>query len=83
MIHVVAMNCLIDFPLLIHIELLLRSRSFKNGGVGVGSLKIEESDSESELLCTNSTALKFRTIETKNFYGSGFVRCGRRCFSAE
>jgi hypothetical protein len=36
MIHVVAMKCLIGLPLLIHIELLWRSRSFKNRGVGVG-----------------------------------------------
>jgi hypothetical protein len=41
MIHVVAMKCLIGLPLLMHIELLLRSRSFKNRGVGVraGSFK--------------------------------------------
>jgi hypothetical protein len=41
MIHVVAMKCLIGLPLLIHIELLGRSRSrsraFKNRGVGVGA----------------------------------------------
>jgi hypothetical protein len=39
MIHVVAMKCLICLPLLIHIELLWRSRSwsFKNRGVGVGA----------------------------------------------
>jgi hypothetical protein len=37
MIHVVVMKCLIDLPLLIHIELLRRSRSFKNRGVGVGA----------------------------------------------
>jgi hypothetical protein len=38
MIHVVAIKCLTDVPLLIHIELLRgsRSRSFKNRGVGVG-----------------------------------------------
>jgi hypothetical protein len=65
MIHVVAMKCLIGLPLLIHIELLRKSRSrsfknrgvgvgsFKNRGVGVGVLKIEES----EFLCTDSTAL--------------------------
>jgi hypothetical protein len=33
--HVVVMNRLIVLPLLIHIELLLRGRSFKNRGVGV------------------------------------------------
>jgi hypothetical protein len=56
MIHVVAMKCLIGLRLLIHIELLRRSRSrrFKSREVGVGSFKIEES--ESELLCTDSTA---------------------------
>jgi hypothetical protein len=53
MIHVVAMKRLTVLPLLMHIELLWRSRSFKNRGVGV--LKIEES--QSELLCTDSTAL--------------------------
>jgi hypothetical protein len=37
MIHVVAMKCLIALPLLIHIELVQRSRSFKNRGVGVGA----------------------------------------------
>jgi hypothetical protein len=47
MIHVVVMKCLIGLPLLIHIELY--------EGVGVGVLKIEES--ESELLCIDSTAL--------------------------
>jgi hypothetical protein len=51
MIHVVVMKCLIGLPLLIHIEILRRSRnrspsrSFKNRGVGVGVLKIEESES--------------------------------------
>jgi hypothetical protein len=39
MIHVVVMKRLIGLPLLIHIELLWRSRTFKNRGVGVGSLK--------------------------------------------
>jgi hypothetical protein len=39
MIHVVVMKCLIGLPLLIHIELLYE-------GVGVGVLKIEESESE-------------------------------------
>jgi hypothetical protein len=48
MIHVVAMKCLIGLPLLIHIELLWRSRSRE-------VLKIEESDSE--FLCTDCTAL--------------------------
>jgi hypothetical protein len=39
MIHVVAMKCLVGLPLLIHIELLWRSRSrsFKNRRVGVGA----------------------------------------------
>jgi hypothetical protein len=46
MIHVVVMKCLVGLPLLIHIELLWRSRSFKSRGVGVGVLKIEESESE-------------------------------------
>jgi hypothetical protein len=57
MIHVVVMKCLIGLPLLMHIELLWksRSRSFKNRGVGVGGLKIE--GSESEVLCTDCTAL--------------------------
>jgi hypothetical protein len=51
MIQVVAMKCLTSLPLLIHIL------SFYEGvGVGVGVLKIEESDSE--LLCTDSTALR-------------------------
>jgi hypothetical protein len=57
MIHVVAMKCLIGLPLLIHIELLWRSRSrslkFEESEV----LKIEESQSESKLLCTNSKSL--------------------------
>jgi hypothetical protein len=40
MIHVVAMQCLIGLPLLMHIELLWsRSRTFKNRGVGVGNFK--------------------------------------------
>jgi hypothetical protein len=47
MIYVVVMNRLIGLPLLIHTELLWRIRS--------RSLKIEES--ESELLCTDCTAL--------------------------
>jgi hypothetical protein len=37
MIRVVAMKYLIGLPLLIQIELLWRSRSFKNRGVGVAS----------------------------------------------
>jgi hypothetical protein len=39
MIHVVVMKCLIGLPLLMHIELLRRSRSrsFKNRGIGVGA----------------------------------------------
>jgi hypothetical protein len=37
MIYVVVMKYLIVLPLLIHTELLWRSRSFKNWGVGVGS----------------------------------------------
>jgi hypothetical protein len=37
MIHVVVMKCLTGLPVLIHIELLRRSRSFKYWGVGVGS----------------------------------------------
>jgi hypothetical protein len=55
MIHVVVMKCLIGLPLLMHIELLWRSRSrsFKNGGVRVGVLKTEKS----EVLCTEYTAL--------------------------
>jgi hypothetical protein len=46
MIHVVVMKRLIGLPLLMHIELLWRSRSqsFKNRGVGV--LKIEKSESK-------------------------------------
>jgi hypothetical protein len=36
-IHVVAMKCLTGLPLLIHIEILWRSRRFKNWGVAVGS----------------------------------------------
>jgi hypothetical protein len=46
MIHVVAMKCLIGLPLLMHIEFLSRSRgrTFKNRGVGVGVLKIRESE---------------------------------------
>jgi hypothetical protein len=41
MIHAVVMKCLIGLQLLIHIEVLWRSRSrsFKNRGVGVGSFK--------------------------------------------
>jgi hypothetical protein len=46
MMHVVVTKRLIGLPLLIHIELLGGSRSFKNRGVGVGVLKIEESESE-------------------------------------
>jgi hypothetical protein len=37
MIHVVVMKRLIGLLLLIHIELLRRSQSFKNRGVGVGT----------------------------------------------
>jgi hypothetical protein len=37
MIHVVAMKYFVGLPLLIHIELLCRGRSFKNRGVGVGA----------------------------------------------
>jgi hypothetical protein len=37
MIHVVAMKRLIGLPLLIHVEILWRSRSFKNRRVGVGA----------------------------------------------
>jgi hypothetical protein len=36
MIHVVVMKRLIGLPLLMHIELLCRSRSFKNREVEVG-----------------------------------------------
>jgi hypothetical protein len=50
MIYVVEMKRLIGLPLLIHIEVLWRSRSwsrtFKNPGVGVGLLKIQESESD-------------------------------------
>jgi hypothetical protein len=49
MIHVVVTKCLIGLPSFIHIEI------FKEVGVGVGVLKIEES--ESEVLYTNSTVL--------------------------
>jgi hypothetical protein len=56
MIHVVAIKCLIGLSLVTYIELLWRSRSFNNRGVGVGVLIIEES--ESELLCTDCTALE-------------------------
>jgi hypothetical protein len=48
MIHVVVTKRLTGLPLLIYIE-----RFYE--GVGVGVLKIEESDSE--LLCTDCTAL--------------------------
>jgi hypothetical protein len=47
MIHVVVMKCLTGLPLIIHMRFY--------EGVGVGVLKIEES--ESEVLCTDSTAL--------------------------
>jgi hypothetical protein len=45
MIHAVVMGCLMGLPLLIHIELLRRSRSFKNR------------ESESKPLCIDPTAL--------------------------
>jgi hypothetical protein len=65
MIYVVATKCLRGAPLLMHIELLWRSRSrsrsFKNRRVEVGSLKIEKPESEPELLCTDSTALVITT----------------------
>jgi hypothetical protein len=53
MIHVVAIQCLLVLPLLIRIEI------FEGVGVAVvvGVLKFEESESESERLCTDSTAL--------------------------
>jgi hypothetical protein len=61
-IHVVVMTCLIGLPVLIHIEILQRSRS--------QSFKIEESESEVlkieelelELFCTDSTALETRNV---------------------
>jgi hypothetical protein len=37
MIHVVVMKRLVGLPLLMHIELLWRSRTFKNRGIGVGA----------------------------------------------
>jgi hypothetical protein len=55
MIHVVVMKCLIGLPL----------RFYE--GVGVGVLKIEESEPESELLCTDSTALLVR-IKVGRFF---------------
>jgi hypothetical protein len=55
MIHVVVMKCLIGLPLLMHMELLRRSRSrtFKNRGVGVGVGSFKNRGH----LCTDSTAL--------------------------
>jgi hypothetical protein len=53
MIHVVVTKRLIGLPLLIHIDLLWRSRGWNR------NLKIEES--ESELLSTDSTALVVNT----------------------
>jgi hypothetical protein len=50
MIHVVVMKRLTGLPLLIYAE--------HYGAVGVGVLKIEES--ESEVLCTDCTALAVR-----------------------
>jgi hypothetical protein len=51
MIHVVAMKCLIGLPY----EYIL---SFYEGvRVGVGGLKIEESESDWEVLCADCTAL--------------------------
>jgi hypothetical protein len=65
MIHVVVMKRLIGLPLLIHFELLWRSRSFKDGGVGVGSFKnrgvgvgsFKNRGVGVGVLCTDSTAL--------------------------
>jgi hypothetical protein len=69
MIHVVAMECLIGLPLLIHIELCERIGVLKIGDSDSEVLKIEESESEvlkvegtesesvSVLLRTDSTSL--------------------------
>jgi hypothetical protein len=51
MIYVVVTKRLIGLPLLMHIELLWGSRSFKNRGVGV------------ELLCADCTALLLTSIK--------------------
>jgi hypothetical protein len=48
MVHMVVMKYFTSLPLLTHIELLW---------VVVGVLRIEESESESEVLSTDSTAL--------------------------
>jgi hypothetical protein len=56
MIHVVVMKCFIGLPLLVYM-------SFYEG-VGVGVLKIKES--ESEVLCTDSTALIVRIPKYKH-----------------
>jgi hypothetical protein len=70
MIHVVVIQCLIGLPLIIHIELLRRSRlrSFKNRGAGVGVGSSKNRGVESELLCTDSTALPQTTNASCAFY---------------
>jgi hypothetical protein len=64
MIHAVAMKCLIVLPLLIHIELLCRSRSrsFTNRGVGVGAGSFKNREVGVGDLCTDSTALVIASL---------------------
>jgi hypothetical protein len=58
------MKCLVGLPSLMHIEPLWwsRSRSFKHRESESEVLKIEELESESELLCADSTALIKTTV---------------------
>jgi hypothetical protein len=74
MIHVVVMKCLIDVPLLIHIEL-------HNEGFGVGVLKIEVS--ESELLCTDCTALDIAVTRSHESRSCENVRAEADEFAVE
>jgi hypothetical protein len=71
MIHVVVMKRLIGLPLLIHIELLWRSRESE-------VLKIEES--KSEFLCTDSTAL---AITTTGIQWNGVMAQTQYCGATE
>jgi hypothetical protein len=60
MIHAVVMKRLIGLPLLMHIELLWRIRSFKNQGIKVGRFK--KSRSRSRTFCVPIPQPWFRVL---------------------
>jgi hypothetical protein len=72
MIHVVVVKCLIGLPLLMHIELLRRSRSrsFKNRGVGVRAFEYRLHSPGHDTFSTTFSA----TFSSRKTYESFHIR---------